>query len=65
MRLTTLTGDGAVFENAVAYDKALMSTQPRATTWKRTGDDSFVGHSDILSGDGKPGTVEVTYRRVR
>jgi hypothetical protein len=65
MRLTALTGDGAVFENAVAYDKALMSTQPRTTTWRRIGDDSFVGHSDILSGDGKAGTVEVTYRRVR
>jgi hypothetical protein len=65
MRLTRHAADRAVFENAVAYDKALMSTQPRTTTWTRTGDDTFVGHSDIIGDDGKAGVVEVTYRRVR
>jgi AcrR family transcriptional regulator len=65
MRLTTHAGDRDVFENAVAYDKALMSTQPRTATWKRIDADSFVGHSDIIAGDGKPGVVEVTYHRIK
>jgi hypothetical protein len=65
MRLTTHAADRAVFENAVAYDRALMSTQPRTTTWTRIDADSFVGHSDIIADDGKPAVVEVTYRRVR
>jgi hypothetical protein len=61
-----MTGsDGDVFENAVGYDKALMSTQPRAASRRRIDPDSFVGHSDIIGSDGKPGVVEVTYRRVR
>ena len=65
MRLTTHDGDRDVFENAVAYDKALMSTQPRMATWKRIDADSFVGHSDIIGDDGKPGMVEVTYHRLK
>ena len=65
MRLTTHTGDRDVFENQVAYDKALMSTQPRVASWRRIDADSFVGHSDIIGGDGKPGVVEVTYHRVK
>jgi hypothetical protein len=65
MRLTRHAADRTVFENAVAYDKALMSTQPRTTTWTRTDDDTFVGHSDIIGDDGKAGVVEVAYRRVR
>ena len=64
MRLTAMSAESAVFENVVPYDKALMSTQPRTTTWKRITDDSFVGRSDVLSGDAKAGVVEVTYRRV-
>jgi len=65
MRLTMHAADRDVFENAIAYDKALMSTQPRVATWKRVDADSFVGHSDIIGNDGKPGVIEVTYRRVR
>ena len=49
----------------MACDGAMMSTQPRVVTWKRLGADSFVGQSDIIGSDGKPGVVEVTYRRVR
>ncbi len=65
MRLTTHTSDRDVFENTVAYDKALMSTQPRVASWKRIDAQSFVGHSDIIGSDGKSGVVEVTYRRVK
>jgi hypothetical protein len=65
MRLTTYAADHAVFENAVAFDRTLMSTQPRTATWTRVDADSFVGHSDIIGDDGKPAVVEVTYHRVR
>jgi hypothetical protein len=65
MRLRSHSTDKFVFENTVPYDKALMSTQPRVTTYERRGDDMFVGHSDIIGSDGKPSVVEVTYRRVR
>jgi hypothetical protein len=65
MRLSTHAADRDVFENAVAYDKALMSTQPRVTLWTRIDADSFVGRSDIINTDGRPGVVEVTYRRVK
>jgi hypothetical protein len=65
MRLTTHAADRTVFENAVPFDRALMSTQPRTTTWTRIDADSFVGHSDIIGDDGKAAVVEVTYRRAR
>jgi hypothetical protein len=65
LRLTSHAADRDVFENAVGYDKALMSTQPRVATWKRLDADSFVGHSDIIGSDGKPAVVEVSYRRVK
>jgi hypothetical protein len=65
MRLTTYAADRAVFENAVAFDRSLMSTQPRTAIWTRLDADSFVGHSDIIGDDGKPAVVEVTYHRVR
>jgi hypothetical protein len=45
-------------------DKTLMSTQPRVTTYKRIDATTFVGRSDIIGDDGKPGVVEVTYRRI-
>jgi hypothetical protein len=53
------------FENLAAYDKALMSTQPRVSSWTRRGSDEMVAHSDILTGDGKPAVIEVVYRRVK
>ena len=65
MRLRTHASDRDVFENLVAYDQALTSTQPRVATWKRIDADSFVGHSDIIGSDGNPAVVEVTYRRVK
>ncbi len=64
MRLTSHRPDRDEFENTVPYDKNLMSTQPRTTAYIRTGRDSFIGHSDIIGSDGKPGTVEVQYTRV-
>ena len=52
-----------VFENLVAYDKTLMSTQPRVSMWERRGADEMIARSDIIGDDGKPDVVEVTYRR--
>jgi hypothetical protein len=52
-----------VFENLVAYDKTLMSTQPRVSIWERRGTDEMIARSDIIGDDGKPDVVEVTYRR--
>ena len=52
-----------VFENLIAYDKTLMSTQPRVSMWERRGADDMIARSDIISDDGKPDVVEVTYRR--
>jgi hypothetical protein len=65
MLLKKHDADADVFENTVAFDAKLMSTQPRVTTWKRVSADTFVGHSDIFGSDGKPAVVEVTYKRVR
>ncbi len=64
MRLSSNTSDKFIFENQVPYDKEVMSTQPRITTYERRGPDMFVGHSDIIGSDGKPAVIEVTYRRV-
>ena len=63
MRLTASADGRYVFENLVPWSKALMSTQPRVTTYIRRGDDSFVGRSEIIGSDEKPGVVEVTYIR--
>jgi hypothetical protein len=64
MRLKTHTQDRDVFENVVPFEKGVMSTQPRVTTLRRLDANTFVGHSDILGDDGRPGVVEVTYHRV-
>jgi len=53
------------FENLAEFDKALMSTQPRVSSWIRRGPDEMVAHSDIIGGDGKPAVIEVAYRRVK
>ena len=63
MRLTKHESRADTFENTVAYDAALMSTQPRRTAFLRRGDDEYVGRSDIIGADGKPAVVESTYRR--
>ena len=65
MLLTKHEPSAATFENIDAYDAALMSTQPRRTTFMRTSDDEYVGRSDIIGSDGKPAEVVARYRRVR
>jgi hypothetical protein len=65
MRLVSHDATAATFENAIAYESTLMSTQPRRTAFLRRGDDAYVGKSDIIGADGKPGIVEATYHRVR
>jgi hypothetical protein len=65
MRLTSHQPQSDTFENTVAYEAGLMSTQPRKTTVLRRGDDEFVGRSEIVGSDGKPAQVVSTYRRVR
>jgi hypothetical protein len=64
MRLKTASSGKYVFENTFPYDKTLMSTQPRVTTFERIDDDHFVGHSDIIGNDSKPAVIEVRYRRI-
>ena len=64
MRLTRHSSAEDVFENLVPYDKSLMSTQPRVTTFQRTDANSFTGHSDIIGDDGKSSVIEVKYRRM-
>jgi len=65
MRLTSHRPGADLFENTVAFDASLMSTQPRRTSLVRHGDDEFVGRSDIIGSDGKPAEIVSTYRRVR
>jgi hypothetical protein len=65
MRLTSHQASADLFENTVAFDAKLMSTQPRRTSLVRRGDDEFVGRSDIIGSDGKPAEIVSTYRRVR
>ncbi|MEP6732231.1 MAG: hypothetical protein ABJE10_16415 [bacterium] len=65
MRLTSHSAERDVFENTEPYDKELMSTQPRTTTYIRQAADTFIGRSNIIDGDGKPAVVEVTYTRLR
>lgn len=65
MRHTTHAADRDAFGNAVAYSKALMSTQPRTSTFIRRGTDAFVAHNDFIGDDGKPSVIEVSYQRVR
>ena len=63
MRLKSHDASKDVFENTVEYDKALMSTQPRISIWSHRGTDELIAHSDIIGDDGKPGAVDVSYRR--
>jgi hypothetical protein len=64
MRLTKHEPRSDTFENTVAFDAKLMSTQPRRSTFLRTSDDSYVGRSEIIGSDGKAGEVVAEYRRV-
>jgi hypothetical protein len=65
MRLRSHDGERDMFENTVPYDKELMSTQPRTTTFVRQGPDKFIGRSNIMDSAGKPAVMEVTYQRMR
>jgi hypothetical protein len=65
MRLTKHQPRSDTFENTVAFDATLMSTQPRRSTFVRTSDDAYVGRSEIIGSDGKPAEVVATYWRVR
>jgi hypothetical protein len=65
MLLKTHEATKDTFENLAEFDKALMSTQPRVSSWIRRGPDEMVAHSDIIGGDGKPAVIEVVYRRVK
>jgi len=65
MRLTKHEPRSDTFENTVAFDAKLMSTQPRRTSFVRMGDDAYVGRSEIIGSDGKPGEVVATYRRAK
>jgi hypothetical protein len=65
MRLTKHEPRSDTFENTVAFDAKLMSTQPRRSTFVRTSDDAYVGQSEIIGSDGKRGEVAAEYRRVR
>lgn len=64
MQLTEHRADRDVFTNAAPFERDVMSTQPRTTSFIRRGADEFVGHSDIIGADGKPAVIEVTYRRL-
>lgn len=63
MLLTTHAANRDVFENQVPYSKSQMSTQPRTIEFLRQPDGSYIGHSDILTGDGKKSVIQSTYRR--
>ena len=51
------------FENLFEFDKALISTQPRVSSWTRRGVDEMMAHSDIIGSNGSPSVIEVLYRR--
>ncbi len=63
MVLKTSTDSSDTFENAVAFDRTLVSTQPRVSSWIRRGPNEMVARSDLLDADGKPGKIEVVYHR--
>ncbi len=63
MLLTTLTDSSDTFENTVAFDRTLLSTRPRVSSWTQRGQNAMFAHSDILDENGKPSTIEVVYRR--
>ena len=52
------------FENSVPYDSALMSTQPRVSSWIRSSATQLIARSQVINDDGKPAILEVNYRRV-
>jgi Domain of unknown function (DUF6265) len=64
MVLKTSTDSSDTFENAVAFDRTLVSTQPRISSWTRRGPNDMVARSDLLGADAKPGKIEVVYHRM-
>lgn len=65
MAFTAATDSDVTFTNAVPYDRARRSTQPRVTRFVRRGADQFAAHSDIIGSDGNPAVVDVVYQRVK
>ena len=64
MRLVSADRTTLRFDNAVAYDSTLMSTQPRITRFIHPAPDSLIGRSEIIGDNGKPATIESVYHRV-
>ncbi len=62
-RLVKHAADRDEFENSVAFDKTLASTEARNAIYTRHGADEFTGHSDIIDQSGKPDVIELTWRR--
>ena len=65
MLLTSHTADRDVFVNQVPFASALMSTQPRTTTFIRQADGSYVGRTDVLDEKGGASVIEGVYHRVK
>lgn len=65
MLIKKSTDSSDTFENTVVFDKALMSTQPRVSSWTKHGLNDMVAHSDILDANGKPSTIDVLYHRTK
>jgi len=63
MLITKSSDSSDTFENTVPFDKYLVSTQPRVSSWTRRGQNEMVAHSDIIEASGKPNTIEVLYHR--
>ena len=63
MLLERSTDSSDTFENTVAFDKTLLSTQPRVSSWTKRGQNGMVAHSDIFDANGKPSIIEVRYHR--
>lgn len=63
MVLKTSTDSSDTFENTVAFDRTLVSTQPRVSSWVRRGPNDMIARSDLLDADGKPGKIEVVYHK--
>ena len=63
MLLERSTDSSDTFENTVAFDKTLLSTQPRVSSWTKRGQNGMVAHSDIFNANGKPSIIEVRYHR--
>ena len=58
MRVTSLTGDVAIFENP-------NGTFPKRTTLTRKGNDEFTTHSELIDPQGKTMTIDARWSRAK